>query len=113
MLLIIIFVVKVEDKSSSYLTFGDKKNNAILENTRSVSNKSENKEGVVKVKEINGVRPLSRPSSVPHLPSIQNNRTTSGGLRKLQDHLAKVQNGNSDLEALDEEEIESITTANS
>ena len=61
-------------------------------------------EGLVKVKEINGIRSSEHSSSVPHLPSIPNNRPTASGLRKLQVHLARAQGESSDLEVLDEEE---------
>ena len=61
-------------------------------------------EGLVKVKEVNGIRAIEHSSSVPRLPSIRNNRPTADGLRKLQVHLAKAQGETSDLEVLDEEE---------
>ena len=67
----------------------------------------EPEEGVVNVQAINGKHPGSRPSSVPHLPSIPNKKTTSGGLRKLHVHLAKVQEENYNLEALVENGNES------
>ena len=71
------------------------------EDPSSVSTIPEHEEEVVNVKHLG-----SRTSSVPHLPSLQNKRTTSasGGLRKLQVHLAKVQGENSNLEALVENE---------
>ena len=87
--------------------FGAKKVNGVSEDPRSVSTILEPEEGVVNVQEINGKHPGSRPSSVPRLPSIQNKRTTSGGLRKLQVHLAKVQEENSNREALVENGNES------
>ena len=108
-----LFLVQDEDENSSYLKFGAKKVNGVSEDPRSISTILEPEEGVVKVKEINGKHPGSRPSSVPHLPSISNNRTTSGGLRKLQVHLAKVQGENSKLEVVEEGENESATSAES
>ena len=61
------------------------------------------KEGLVTVKEINGIRASEHSSSVPRFPSIQNNRPTADGLRKLQVHLPKAGGETADLEVLDEE----------
>ena len=62
-------------------------------------------QGLVKVKEINGVRQSNDKSTIPRLPSIPTSRPSAAGLRKLQAHLAKVQGDGSPLEVVDEEEI--------
>jgi hypothetical protein len=93
------------NENSSYLKFGSKSINSLPEKSRDLPNVSNSaEEGLVKVKEINGIRSNEHSSSVPRLPSIPKKRPTANGLRKLQDHLAKAQGETSDLEFLDEEE---------
>ena len=62
-------------------------------------------QGLVKVKEVNGLRSTNHASTIPRLPSIPTSRPSAAGLRKLQAHLAQVQGDGSQLEAVDEEDI--------
>ena len=64
-------------------------------------------EGLVTVKEVNVLHASDQASSIPHLPSIpRSSMSTTGGLRKLQVHLARAQGEQDDrLEDLDEESI--------
>ena len=74
-----------------------------MKNSRTLAHSTE--QGLVKVKEVNGVRQSNYESTIPRLPSIPTSRQSAAGLRKLQAHLAKVQGDGSPLEVVDEEEI--------
>ena len=74
-----------------------------LKTSRTLAHPTE--QGLVKVKEVNGVRQSNNESTIPRLPSIPTSRPSAAGLRKLQAHLAQVQGDGSPLEVVEEEEI--------